>query len=242
MSDFDIQFTRYNQTVDTITPASLSSLNVPQASNASLTILNQTTPRNSLQKSKLPRTAPRSNNLYTPNAILRKKQKNDLKRRATVNGKMASYQNAVTPKGSELERFFASTPVRNERLQPFSDRLSGVDAVSNESIASIPNDEAAGNEQENNENTFTPVNDESEHTLTNRNGNENANDEAVSDTIIPETQENESIIPETQDDYIPETQENDHSNASDTVANNPVQAQVKYHKKSKHFPISINNH
>lgn len=233
-SDFDIRLTRCDQTADTITPASLSNWNVPQASNASLTMLNQSTPRRSLQKSKLPRTTPRSNiDLFTPNLLLRGKQirdvKKGMKRRATVNGKMTPYQNTVASmdsEPSEPERIYASTPVRNEKLRPFFNRLSGVDAVSNESIASIPNDEAAGNVRENDENTFTPANDESERTLTNKHGNENVN---VSETIIPETQENESIIPETQDDYVPETQENDTTTTADTVANNPVQAQVKCH-------------
>lgn len=236
MSNYDIEFTRLNRT-DSITPSSLSHLSIPTASSTSLTFYETSTASKTRRTSRLSNPARRSGN-FTPSAILRQKQSANIK------------SNQISEAGKQLKRHRKSlleafepvtfsTPVRNNRAKT-SFLKRPADKPESEPVVRTPSDrieaqtpEPQSNDINNSANVSqapSPI-DESERTLTNK----NRNDESVSNTIIPETQNNDSVIPETQEDqipqtqdevYIPETQETDLSATQGDAATDPVQAQV----------------
>lgn len=144
---------------------------------------------------------------YTPNRILREKIQAGIDRRLTKTRASKSFLETFQP-------IQCSTPqAESKRNGSFFRRDHG----DTESIVSSSN--GGGHERDD---------AQSDRTLT----NENEAAERVSTSVIPETQPNDSIIPETQDvpetqdDYIPETQENDIPVTQDDVANSPGRAQV----------------
>lgn len=224
--------------MDSITPSSLSSLNIPQASSASLSFT-MGTPAMPKRNSRRSSATPRKSTNYTPNLILREKQQAKVDR--LTRGRFTKdFSKDFLPKDF-------STPVRLERKRTsFIARPKNVDRGERESVVSSSNEDA----QDDDENAVTPIQDDSDPTLTDDNkAADNVTTSQVipetqpNDTIIPETQQNDSnisetqqngsIIPETQDvpktqDFVPETQENDIPATQDSVANNPVQAQVNF--------------
>lgn len=231
ISDFSIEFTRLNRT-DGSALSSLSSLNIPSASNTSLTITNNSTPsrRTSIATQRMCNTTPRRSGHMTPTDILRMRQSEKLKiaNKRDLRLRKTSLRNFDPPS--------CSTPVHLERkrssvFQALGRNLPG-DATP---VVNSTNDNAHDEiiEQDKNVNTSISKN-RSERTLTNESNKSNKCTETGSDTMIPETQENDSVIPETQDDripntqddYIPETQEDNVPATQDEVATDPVQAQV----------------
>lgn len=221
--------------MDSFTPSSLSSLNIPQASSASLSF-SMSTPALPNRNSRRSSATSRKSVNYTPNLILREKQQAKVDR-LTRGRYTKDFSKNFSPKEF-------STPVRPERKRTSHiTRPKNVDRGEIESIVSSSNEDA----QDNDENVRTTIQDDSDPTLTDDNkAAEHVTTSQVipetqpNDTIIPETQQNDSetqkngsIIPETQDvpttqDFVPETQENDIPATQDSVANNPVQAQVNF--------------
>ncbi|XP_055326926.1 uncharacterized protein LOC129580489 isoform X2 [Sitodiplosis mosellana] len=206
LSDYNIEFTRLNRTMDSITPSSLSSLHIPQASSESLSF-NMCTPIGNARKSR--RTMSRMSGNYTPKLILREKQQARVDRRITKGRMTEDFSQLFMPKQ-------CSTPRSERKRNSFLSRPETDDKEERESVVSLSNGDAHDSDD-----------NQSDRTLT----NENKAAEGVSTSVIPETQPHDTIIPETQDlpeteDFIPETQENDMPATQDDVANSPVQAQV----------------
>lgn len=228
ISDYDIQFTRCENT----NQSSLSSLSIPVASSASLTLNSCSTPQ-------MPPNKSRKSSVFTPKDILRQKH--------VENCKNAMAKNQVKSPKDSLGGFVptnCSTPVaRRDRSIP---RLAWSQRVTNHS-----DDE---HEQENNLNspdkTLTGNENAAEPEVPNilapeTQENSMPIETQQNDTIIPETQQNDSVIPETQDNedtlipetqedqlpasqsvHIPETQEDDMPVTQNDVSTHPVQAQV----------------
>lgn len=247
-SDYNIEFTRINRTTDSLTPSSLSSLNIPITSNASLT-LNNSTPAGIGRASGVTRRS----SVVTPARIIREKQQHKIEQ-------LTSEKKKILQKDFNFERFLphtASTPVRSARKRnSIFPQHNDHNNIEVESVVSL-------SDEENDEQTSTPTKDRRKKILggarilaelsssmsvpeTQGNSfvqqNKDKNDSIIPETqqnesVIPETQENESIIPETQendsaslnvhDECIPDTQENQYPATQDAVTKNPVQAQVK---------------
>lgn len=211
LSGYNIEFTRLNKTTDSITPSSLSSLNIPQASSDSLSF-NMCTPvsrsRNSKDNRRTSVMSRKSGNL-TPQMILRDKIQSQIDRRLTKTRSTKKIPEHFIPTQ-------CSTPRSERKRKRFMSQIETVDNGNTESIVSSSNGDAHDSDDE-----------QSDRTLT----NENEAAERVSTSVIPESQPHDTIIPETQDvpetqDYIPETQENDIPATQYDVANSPVRAQV----------------
>lgn len=192
LSDYNVEFTRTNRSVDSITPSSLSSLSIPATSNLSLTL---GTPPN--RKSRW--SVAKSRSSYTPRQILENKQR--LIVRSTLGKKN------IIPKGFSPKQY--STPNQFERKKSSIIPVKKhTDKTGTESVASSsPNQRA----RDNRENKSRLKHDQTNRTLT----QELSTNGPVSTTLVPETQPNDSVIPATQDDYVPESQENEISDTQD---------------------------
>lgn len=235
MSNYDIEFTRLNRT-DSITPSSLSYLSIPTGSSTSLTLHNTSTPTISRRTNRISNPARRSGNC-TPSAILRQKQSANIRADQNISAGKQLKRHRKSLQNFQPMTF--STPVRTDRKKtsifdrtPAQPESEPVVSTSCENIgAQTP--EAQNNDENNPINgSQAPISiNESDRTLTDENGG-NA---SVSKTVIPETQNNDTIVPETQEDqipetqdevYIPATQEDDLPTTQGDAATDPVQAQV----------------
>lgn len=236
LSNYDVEFTQYDKT-ETGVP-SLSSLVIPVTSNASLTLLNNSTQSQLAKSNRNSRlTTPRRSGILTPKDILL--------RQAQI--KCAKLAQMRPPKDSlgEFMPTNCSTPVRSRRR--------------NAMFSKSPWPDGFGHEEENQSDktltenqTATEQVSETHIPETQENANGPAtqpNDPIIpetqpNDSIIPETQENDTLVPETQGSHVPETQDNhvpesqdvhipetqdDEASATqDNVSTHPVQAQVLF--------------
>lgn len=193
----------------------MSSLNIPMVSNVSLSVLSNGTPRANTSNRKsinFPR-----NVQCTPSLLLKHKQK------LSANLDLAERRNQT--KRHTFSPPLASTPIQSQRKKnALFEALSGPAQAQNELIDSL------SNARESNEHD-TLTKNKTNRTLTQSRQIDDSNER----TLVPETQApNESVIPETQDDYIPETQEEERipetqeSYTQDYAITDPVQAQVNY--------------
>lgn len=187
MSDYDIEFTRLNKTDQGL--SSLSSLNIPLASNTSLSVLsNNTTPRQNAQNRKSSN-IPRRSGHYTPSQLLRQRQS------AYID--MAERQNRDSVGNHFLPHSF-STPILSQRKKSsIFEHLAGAETSQNKLIDSVSNLQASEKQHTltTNGNTSTPKN-RTYRMVTQQ--NQIVDSEL---TLVPAANpSNESIIPETQDD------------------------------------------
>lgn len=228
ISDYDIQFTRYEKT----NQSSLSNLSIPVASSASLTLNNCSTPN-------IPPNKSRKSSVYTPKDILRQKH--------MENCKNAMSKNLVISPKDSLGGFVptnCSTPVtRRDRSIPrlaWSQRANkhSDDEREQENNPNSPDKTLTGNEnaaEPEVPNILAPATQENPMPIETQQNDTIIPETQQNDSVIPETQDNEdTLIPETQEDqlpasqsvHIPETQEDDMPVTQDDVSTHPVQAQV----------------
>lgn len=201
MSDYEIEFTRLNKTDQG--PSSLSSLNIPTASNTSLSVLSNGTPRVNVQNRRS--SVPIRNANITPSLFLRHKQSLNI----GLAGRRSEYrrdsENGFTPISS-------STPIRAERKRAsIFENLAGNEESQNKLVDSSSNSRTSVQHDTltNNKNTSTPTDrtyqkvtqasqvDESELTLV-------PTARPVNESVIPETQDDQ--ISEDEDEPLPETE------------------------------------
>lgn len=194
MSDYDIEFTRLNKTDQGL--SSLSSLNIPTASNTSLSVLNNVTPRANALNRKSSMIPKRSGN-YTPSLIIRHKQALhiDLAGRQSQNQKDSLGGGTFRPS-------ICSTPILSQRRKSsIFEELAGPEQAQggNEPIDSTPN--PRNDTLTNKQNTPIPPD------RTYQKNQESQVDESEL-TLVPAPRPvNGSVIAETQDNQVPEAQQ-----------------------------------